>query len=286
MVDVEAAIGWVIAKGDAVDRARLSYLRSGVTPPADVLALAEAGQTTDGGWPAIWAGDVASIDATCFRLAELDDLGALRGPAARAALRWLNARQRPDGLWDEDASLANAAPPWAKPGEIESRLYLATNAGFWLAIGGAAPSGDLDGSGAPTPGAAIVAPRMRPEDTYAEAVSRASTAFRAALAPDGTWPGFLVTGWLGAALLHYTGWYYETAQMQSLLGDRIPDMSAADLAWLAASLRRAGVDNNDRLLTTARRRISALQRPDGGWASDDGERFDTHTVLTVLRAIL
>ena len=50
MVDIDAAIGYVVAKGDAVDRARLAYLRSGIAPSADILAKVEGGQTAEGGW--------------------------------------------------------------------------------------------------------------------------------------------------------------------------------------------------------------------------------------------
>ncbi|MBM0260569.1 hypothetical protein JNW89_31835, partial [Micromonospora sp. 4G55] len=97
VVDMDAAIGFVVAHGDAVDRARLSRLRTGAPVPVELLDAAEAGQTPDGGWPAVLDGAVGSVDATCFRLAELDDLGALGRPAARHALDWLAARQLPDG---------------------------------------------------------------------------------------------------------------------------------------------------------------------------------------------
>ena len=143
VVDIDAAIGFVIARGDQVDRARLSYLRTGAAPRAEALDRGELGQAPDGGWPAIWAGDVASVDATCFRLAELDDLGALHRPAARRALDWLAGRQRPDGTWEEDESLAGEAPPWARPGDPEARLYLTANAAFWLTVAGL----DTAGSG-------------------------------------------------------------------------------------------------------------------------------------------
>src|SRR5678816_696284 len=77
MVDIDAAIGFVVARGDAVDRARLSHLRTGNPPPAEAFEHVERGQTELGGWPAQPHDAVASIDATCFRLAELDDLSGL-----------------------------------------------------------------------------------------------------------------------------------------------------------------------------------------------------------------
>jgi hypothetical protein len=262
MVDLDAAIGYVVAHGDEVDRARLAWLRSGIAPPPEVLEKVELGITADGGWPAFWGGDVGSVDATCFRLGELDDLGALDRPAARRALAWLAATQRPDGTWEEDASLAGVAPPWAQPGDEEAKLYLTTNAAFWLIVGG-----------------------EKDAETLAAPIVRAAEAFRASLRPDGSWPSFLVTGWLGCALLYHLGWFYESAQIQVALTERVPGMSAADTASLAAALRRIGMSEEDSLLRAARRRLEQTQRSDGGWESDDGEQFNVHTTLTALRAL-
>jgi hypothetical protein len=266
MADIDGAIGYVVAHGDAVDRARLSWLRSGLAPPPEVLAKVELGQAPAGGWPAFWAGDVASVDATCFRLAELDDLGALDREPARAALDWLAARQLPDGRWEEDGSLADTAPVWARPGDPEARLYLTATAGFWLAV---AQSDREDGGPGP----------------HAEVVARATQAFRAAIREDGSWPSYLAAGWLGAALLYHAGWFYEAAQIQVLLAERVPDMSPADVAWLAAAFRRVGMSGDDWLLAAARKRLTETQRSDGGWPSDDGPAFDVHTTLTAIRAL-
>jgi Prenyltransferase and squalene oxidase repeat len=268
MVDIDAAIGFVVARGDQVDRARLSWLRSELPPHPDMIAKVEMGQTASGGWPAFWGGDQPSIDATCFRLAELDDLGALDRDAARAAVRWLAGRQRRDGTWQEDESLASTAPSWAKPGDPEASLYLTANAGFWLTVAGPPTA-------APSPAAT----------THAEVVARATQAFRAALRPDGSWPSFLVAGWLGGAMLYHAGWFYESAQIQLRLTDRIPDMSAADVAWLAAAFRRVGLSPLDGVLEAARLRLGQTQRTDGGWASDDGEAFDVHTTLAAIRGL-
>ena len=288
MVDFEAAIGFVVARGDAVDRARLSYLRSELPAPPDVIAKVEMGQSPDGGWPAFWGGEVASLDATCFRLAELDDLGALDRPAARGALAWLAGRQRPDGTWQEDPALADAAPEWARPGDPEATLYLTANVGFWLAA--TAPTENLstmppDGAPIDAEAAQTEADRQAQAVRHAEALARATQAFRAAMRPDGTWPSYLVAGWLGAAMLYRTGWFYESAQIQVILAERAADMSAADVASMAAALRRVGCSPDDRIMVAARRRLSETQQPDGGWDSDDGHNFDVHTTLTAIRAL-
>lgn len=268
MADIDAAIGYVVAHGDPVDRARLSWLRTGLAPGEEALAKAEMGQTREGGWPAFWGGDVASVDATCFRLAELDDLGALDRPPARKALAWLAGRQRPDGTWEEDEALADSAPAWAQPGDPEARLYLTANAGFWLAVAGPPVP-------APDPEA----------NAHAEVVARALQAFRAAMREDGSWPSYLVAGWLGGALLYHGGWFYEAAQIQVILAERVPEMSPADVAWLGAAYRRVGMSPDDWLLVAARKRLTETQRSDGGWASDDGDAFNVHTTLTAIRAL-
>ncbi len=269
MVDIDAAIGFVVARGDAVDRARLSYLRTGATPSDDVFDRLERGQTRGGGWPAKPGEPVASIDATCFRLAVLDDLAGLGRPAAVRALRWLVARQRPDGCWEEDPSLAGTVPPWATPGDPEARFYLTACTSFWLTVvGGDAQEADFD---TPPP--------------YGDAVERAAAAIRDQLDENGAWPGFLVSGWLAGAVLHRAGWFYEAARIFVTLGQRVPTMSATDAASLVAALRRTGVSAEDTLLATARDRLTQTQRTDGAWPSDDDPSFDVQTTLTALRAL-
>jgi hypothetical protein len=260
VVDIDAAIGFVVAHGDAVERARLSWLRTGTPPPPEVLDSAEVGQTLGGGWPASWGDDVASVDATCFRLAELDDLGALGRPSARRALDWLAAGQR-----------SETAPEWARPGDPEARLYLTANAAFWLTVAGldARAAGPLD---------------HRVGGAYAGVVHAASQALAAHLRPDGSWPSFLAAGWLSAAVLHRQQMFYESAQIKAVLAERLPQASAADAAWLASTLRRVGVDHQEWTLMAARRRLAETQRSDGGWSSDDGHQFDVHATLTAIRA--
>ncbi len=272
MVDIEAAMGYVVAHGDDIERARLSWLRSDAPPSEDVLDKAESGQAARGGWPPLWDGRVASIDATCFRLTELDDLGALRRPAAQRALAWLASRQRADGAWEEDEALASLAPEWAQPGDPEARLYLTVNAGFWLAVGG--PPADAGAAWLPAE-----------ENEYAPAVQRAAEVFRTSLAPNGSWPSYLATGWLGGALLYHLGSFYESAQIQVALAERVPGLSPADVAWLAAVMRRVGMSGDDWLLAAARKRLEETQRSDGGWDSDAGAAFDVHTTLAVIRAL-
>ncbi|WP_189080108.1 prenyltransferase/squalene oxidase repeat-containing protein [Mangrovihabitans endophyticus] len=266
MVDMDAAIGYVVAHGDPVERARLSFLRTGGAPPPHIIDRIGDGQTASGGWPPSGNGRVPSVDATCFRLAELDDLGGLRGPAVDRALTWLAAAQRDDGTWQEDGSLADEAPPWAMPGDPEATLYLTAVAGFWLCVAEAEahPYRDVP----PVHGAVT-------EAAARHVVSR--------LHPDGTWPSYLAVGWHAAGLLHEQQFFYESARIQLVLGDRLTDMSPADVASMAAVLRRMNL-GDDWLLEGARKRLTETQRTDGGWDSDEGPVFDVNTTLAAIRA--
>ncbi len=272
MVDIDAAIGFVVARGDAVDRARMNWLRAGITPQEDAYTSLEMGQTPSGGWPAHWGDEVASIDATCFRLAELDDLGGLTRPAAARALDWLANSQRPDGFWEEDRSLAASAPKWARPGDVEARFYLTTNAAFWLSVAAADATG---------PGIGLD-PTSTP---YHHALELAGHAIRASVQENGTWPGYLVSGWLAAAVLHRQAHFYESARIAVRLGERVREMSASDVASMAAALRRLGWSDQDGLFVAARQRLKETQRPDGAWPSDDAPAFDVHATLAGIRAI-
>jgi hypothetical protein len=271
VVDLDAAIGFVVAHGDEVDRARLAHLRTGAVPDPAVVEAVESGQLPAGGWAGRDGGGIPSIDATCFRFAELDDLAGLGRRAARRAMDWLTALQRPDGTWEEDPALAGTAPPWVAPGDPEARLYLTANAAFWLAVGGLAarPGGPLD---------------TRVGGAYAGVVAGAAAALAGSLAEDGSWPSFLVTGWLGAAVLHGQGRLVESARMRAVLAGRLEDIAPAEVAWLACALRRLDLPAGDPLLVAARRRLAATQKSDGSWPSEDGDTFVVHTVLTAIRA--
>jgi hypothetical protein len=72
--------------------------------------------------------------------------------------------------------------------------------------------------------------------------------------------------------------------MQFVLSDRLPGMSPADVASMAAALRRVNVGVDAWLLEAARKRLAATQRTDGGWDSDEGPAFDVHTTLAAIRA--
>jgi hypothetical protein len=184
------------------------------------------------------------------------------------ALDWLASVQRPDGTWQEHEALAAEAPAWAMPGDPEATLYLTAVAGFWLSV------------------AEVEAhPHFEMPARHAPVLAAAARYVVGQLRPDGTWPSFLAAGWHAAGLLHEEQCFYESARVQLVLGDRLPDMSPADVAAMAATLRRLNL-GDDWLLRSARKRLGETQRSDGGWDSDEGPIFDVNATLIAIRAVL
>lgn len=137
MVNVESALAFVAHQGNRAEQARLKYLVAQETPLPTVISQLLAGQRDDGGWSPFWATDYSSLDATCFRLAQSEQLGINHSHAAvTRAVKFLAVRQQSDGSWEEDTAAAAGAPRWVKPGDVAARLYLTANCSFWLAMSG------------------------------------------------------------------------------------------------------------------------------------------------------
>ena len=129
MVDIDAAVGFVVARGDAVDRARLSWLRTGTPPAAEIFAA--RGEGTDARRRLARPGR-RRCGIRRRHLLPARRTRRPRGPEPAAAVRaldWLAARQRLDGCWEEDAALAARRRRGHGPGDPEARFYLTANAG-------------------------------------------------------------------------------------------------------------------------------------------------------------
>lgn len=134
-MNLEKAVAFVKSQGNEVEQARLNYVLRDEQPSPDVVARLFARQRPDGGWSPFWASDYTSLDATCFRLAQAEQLGLTESENAVArAIHFLVHRQSPDGSWEEDKRVAGLAPPWVTPGDLSAKLYLTANCGLWTAL--------------------------------------------------------------------------------------------------------------------------------------------------------
>ncbi|HVN77516.1 MAG TPA: prenyltransferase/squalene oxidase repeat-containing protein [Terriglobia bacterium] len=258
MTDLNKAIAFIENRGNQVELARLHYLLTNERPSQEVISELFNGQRLDGGWPPYWAEDYTSLDASCFRLAQADQLGISPSETAvRATVHFLAQRQSSDGSWEEDKRIAHLAPVWALPGDLAAKLYITANCGLWLSLLG------------------------NPDDKGLKAANYLRSQFNQA----GSLPSFLHTHWLAGGLLYKMNYRDESGKAFDYLSRRADDLAVSNLSWLMITLVSAGVPANLPLLKKAALLLDRGQQDDGRWPSEDGPSQDVHSTLEALRAL-
>ena len=191
-------------------------------------------------------------------MAQAEQIGLISSETAiTQAVGFLIQRQRPDGSWEEDKSVASVAPIWAKPGDLSARLYLTANCGFWLAVFG----------------------------TTNRNVLQAATFLQAYLNENGHLPASWQANWLASGLWWRLNWRDPARQLLSYLTQQISTLPASNLAWLAITLLNARVPASHTLLDTAASLLEQSQNRAGYWSSEEGAAWDVHATLEALRAL-
>lgn len=258
-LDQARAIAFVRAQGSASELSRLRILLEGTQPTAEEAAIILADQRADGGWAPFWAGDYSAVDATCFRLAQAEQGGIHpEHTAIQRAAQFLRERQRSDGSWEEDAAVADAAPPWARPGDLSARLYLTANSAYWLA-------------------------RLLPSDA---AAGRGAAVLRVHLDEHGSMPTFRHAHWLAAGMWYRLGEAAIAERVLAALLHQVDETTpASSLSWLITCLRAVDVPADHPTVAKALSLLERCQRADGAWTSEDGPSADAPTTLEALRAL-
>jgi hypothetical protein len=257
-MNLQKAVEFVQRNSDEVELARLKYILANEPPQQRVINQLLAGQQPDGGWSPFWARDYSSLDATCFRLAQAEQMGLSASESAvRRAVHFLTQRQHPDGSWEEDEKVADLAPPWAKPGDLSARLYLTANCALWLAL-----------LGDPDKKAIKAADYLVMHQDH-----------------SGHLLGFLHTHWLAGGLWFRLKRQEPTERAFEYLGMRMNDLAVSNLSWLITTLSVAGVLPDHSLVNTAASLLEQSQQEDGRWTSEDGPTQDVHATLEALRAL-
>jgi hypothetical protein len=223
------------------------------------VALAVCDQLGDGGFGSLGSGR-GSLDATCYRLSQIADLGVAASVPTDHAIGFLASHQRSDGTFEEDRTIGLNAPPWARPGDPAALLYVTANCAYTILAGLQRRSGSAS---------------RRPN----VAVARAATHLASRIGSDGRLPSFLHTHWLASPVLRAAGFDAAADGLLWALAFRLSGLGPTALTWLAATIPEEPV------AAEARYRLSQLQEPDGRWRSEDSVEQDLPTTLTAIRVL-
>lgn len=244
--------------GTPIEKARLAFLLKGTPPSRDVVSELFAGQVEDGGWPAKWSHNTSSLDATCFHLAQAEQLGLTKAEKPiQVALRFLVRRQSLDGSWDEESKIAQWTPNYQKPGKIESRLYLAANCGFWVAY-----FSGRDNS-----------------------VPRAMGFLMRYLEESGCLPSTAQANWMSAGLWLRMRRYEVAEKVISACQDHMDGLPASGLAWMGVTLIIGRIRQKNPLIKRAAEKLLALRQSGDYWESEDGKNWNCHTTIEAIRIL-
>lgn len=263
-VDFDRAVAFVHEHGDEFDRARLAlHFGEGSLLSDEQEQRFLAGQHADGGWTPFWAPDYSSLDATCYRLAQGEGLRiGFWNPAFARAIAFLRSRQRQDGSWEEDEAVSKLAPPWARPGELASRLYITANCGWLLSNTSTFAGPDTDGQ-------------------------RAGAFLEQYVTDDGSLPSFRHAHWLAAGLWIRVGRDDLAHRVLNYLATQMSDeVPASSLAWMLTTLGGLDISPDHPLAQKATTLLMSQQRADGSWASEDGPDRDPYVTADALCGLL
>jgi hypothetical protein len=186
----------------------------------------------------------------------------LTSPIANQAFAYLLSKQRADGSWDEDPLVAGyQLPPWIHLDDPRTRLYLSAYATYWLVLGG----------------------------------KTSLPAFRQALHflirnqdKSGKFFGYLHTTWIATSVFLMVGDRYATIASQGLqvLSTRIlSDWDDSQIAWALDCLSKGGLAKYDPFVRGCLEELFRRQKPDGSWASEDGEASAVGATIQALKVL-
>ena len=261
----EKAIAFVRKHGDAIENSRLDGVVHRVEPSRPTLEALAAMQNPDGGF-AYWLSDssISTVCDTAYVLGWLDDLSLRTGPVAEQAVAFILAHQKEDGGWDEVPAVSNLNPPeFLRPGEQKTRVWLTAYCAHWLLLFGYADTPEC---------------RACPIKFLLEHRDE-----------SGRLPGYLRATW--DALPVYCAFPELSADASDralkVIGREFSpeEWAASYLAWLLRCLRDAGLAKDHSLVRRSLEGLIRKQRSDGGWDSEDGDRYAPSATVEVLRLL-
>jgi hypothetical protein len=262
--DWRRTIVYIDQNGNEMERARLRGMLGRPRPDARIVRLLEARQNEDGGFPSeLVQGRPSSIETSTLVLGWMQDLSFLGSAIVQRIVMYLLASQRPDGSWDESPGLIKyGPPPWLLPGDPRVQAFCTALATYWLALLGY---------------------------RHDHAVARALSYVRARQAADGRFLGFLQTTWIAAAgflIVEGPASAAATRAVDRLAAIEEERWTPGALTGMLNSLADGGAPASVPAVARGLERLRMLARPNGSWASEDGDIYDVEVTLRALRAFL
>ncbi len=262
--DWRQTIAYVEQNGNETERARLRGVLGRSRPDAKILRLLEARQNEDGGFPSeLVQGRPSSVETSALVLGWMQDLSSLGSAIVQRIVTYLLASQRPDASWDESPGLIKYDPsPCLLPGDPRVQVFCTALATYWLAVLGY---------------------------RHDHAVVRALAYLRPRQAADGRFLGFLRTTWTAAAaflIVEGPASPAVTRALERLAAIEEERWTPGALTGVLNSLADGGAPASLPAVSRCLERLRVLARPDGSWASEDGDEYDVGVTLRALRAFL
>jgi squalene cyclase len=262
-VNIQQSIDFIETRGSSLEKVRLHSILQGTSPPTEVTQGLFELQNADGGFPfGLVKGNMSTLNETTVALWWMEEMSLLSSPAATRAFAFMITAQQADGSWDEDPQIAQYdLPPWIELGDLKTRLYLSAYASYWLANGG-----------------------------YTR-----QPAFRKALHfllrnqdESGKFFGYLHTTWIATAVFLMAGERYakiSTHALQALSDRDLSEWADSQMAWAMDCLSKAGLPGQHPFVERCIDTLLPRQKPDGSWASEDGEASAVSATIQVLKVL-
>ena len=266
MVSIDKAIGYVQARGDAIEKARLATILYQETCPESVLEQLVKLQFADGGFSYWLPGRrISTVCDTIYMLTWFDDLSIRTGEMLDRAIDFIFRNQQPDGGWDEVEAIKQLNPPgWLTPGRLETRVWLTAYCAHWLMRFGYA------------------------ESTKAKACS--ADFLMAHQEPSGKLIGYLRATWDALVVFsHFPGKDSESFKKALAITETecmAEEWDAGYLFWLLRCLRDVGLEAIHPLVSRSITALESKQQPDGSWQPEEGEEdYEVRATLEALRLL-
>lgn len=263
-MDVQKAINFIEKNGTELEKYRLNYLLGRERNDEVPLRYLRRIQNDDGGFPyENEKGKASCISKTSVKLNLMIELGLTESDVCRKTVEYLLRVQGRDGGWDENYEIKQYNPPfWDLPGDPKTRMWLTADMCNYLIQLGHGES---------------------------EAVKKAAEFLLKNRDAEGRFAGFMHSTWISVAVFGQLRGSDSKVVKKALKVierniSRIED-GAADFIWCLECFHATGISKDVPVVRKCIDRVIRLQRENGAWTSEDGEKYNVSTTINALRVL-